>query len=76
MTGDELADIRRSLKLSIVRFGRALGHSGDDKNISRTMRRYESNEKEIPPWIARLALMFERYGVPEGFFEDDDHQPK
>ena len=71
MTGDELHDIRRRLKLSIVMFGRALGYGGDDKNINRTVRRYESNEKEIPPWIARLAIMFDRYGVPTDFLADE-----
>lgn len=72
MTGDELANIRKRLKLSLVRFGLALGYSGAEENINRTIRRYESNEKEIPPWIARLAIMFDRYGIPNDFIDDED----
>lgn len=76
MTGSELQAIRRRLKLSFVRFGLALGYSGADKNIQTTVRRYEADDKPIPPWIARLALMFERYGVPQDFLDEDENLPE
>lgn len=76
MTGSELQAIRRRLKLSFVRFGLALGYSGADKNIQTTIRRYESDDKPIPPWIARLALMFDRYGIPQDFLEEDENLPE
>ncbi|WP_072375399.1 helix-turn-helix transcriptional regulator [Hyphomicrobium sp. NDB2Meth4] len=75
MTGSELQAIRRRLKLSLVRFGLALGYSGADKNVQTTMRRYEADEKPIPPWIARLAIMFDRYGVPDDFRDEDERLP-
>jgi transcriptional regulator with XRE-family HTH domain len=65
MTGPEFAAIRKSLGLSVVAFGRALGYQGTDDTVSVTVRRYEApNGREIPPWIARLARMYERYGIP------------
>lgn len=76
MTGDELADIRRRLKLSIVNFGLALGYSGAEENINRTIRRYEIGDKPIPPWIARLAIMFDRYGVPRDFRDEGERLPE
>lgn len=72
MTGDELVAIRKSFGLSPAKFGRALGYTGD---IRATMRRYENGSKDIPPWIARLAIMFERHGIPPEWLEgSDDHQ--
>jgi transcriptional regulator with XRE-family HTH domain len=69
MTGDELVAIRKSFGLSPAKFGRALGYTGD---IRATMRRYENGSKDIPPWIARLAIMFERHGIPGDFLADGD----
>lgn len=69
MTGDELVAIRKGFGMSPAKFGRALGYQGD---IRGTMRRYENGSKEIPPWIERLALMFERHGIPDEWLEGDD----
>lgn len=65
MTGAELAAIRHKLGLSTVGMGRALGYEGADKTVSVTVRRYESEGRPIPPWIARLAAMYRRFGVPD-----------
>lgn len=70
MTGPEFAAIRKSLGLSVVEFGRAFGYQGSDETVSVTVRRYEApNGREIPPWIERLALMYEWYGIPSDFFK-------
>lgn len=76
MTGDELADIRKRLRLSTLRFGLALGYSGGDVNINRTIRRYEIGDKPVPPWIARLALMYDRFGIPQDFLDEDENLPE
>jgi hypothetical protein len=65
MTGPELASIRKTLGLGTVAFGRALGYEGADNTVSVTVRRYESDGRPIPPWIARLADMYRRFGVPD-----------
>lgn len=64
MTGSELKAIRRQLGLSTKELGRALGYRGNDNTISVQVRQYESDAREIPPWIERLAIMFGRHGVP------------
>jgi len=65
MTGPELAAIRKRLGLGTVAMGRALGYGGNDNTISVAIRKYESAGREIPPWIARLAHMYGRFGVPD-----------
>lgn len=68
MTGPELKAIRKRLGLSVIEMGRAIGYEGSDNTVNVTMRRYEApNGRTIPPWIARLAIMFDRFGVPEDF---------
>jgi len=74
MTGDDLNEIRCKLGLSTSEFGYALGFHGQRRGVSITIRRLESGEKEITPWVARLALMFEQHGVPPQFL-DPDFQP-
>lgn len=69
MTGVEFAAIRKRLGLSVIEMGRALGYQGTDNTVSVTIRRYEKGAP-IPPWIARLAIMFDRYGVPEDFLQN------
>ena len=64
MTGADLKAIRHKLKLSTTELGRALGYEGADNTISVTVRRYESGMRPIPPWIAKLADMYDRHGVP------------
>jgi len=76
MTGDELADIRKRLRLSTLRFGLALGYSGGDENINRTIRRYEIGDKPVPPWIERLAIMYDLHGIPQQFLDEDENLPE
>lgn len=71
MTGDDLNEIRTRLGLSTAQFGYALGFSGSKSNVSTTIRRFEHGDKPVPPWIARLAIMFDRYGVPREFHDED-----
>jgi transcriptional regulator with XRE-family HTH domain len=56
MNGETLKDIRNELDLTVVDFGLALGYTGNDNTISDTVRKYERGKKDIPPWIARLAI--------------------
>jgi transcriptional regulator with XRE-family HTH domain len=63
MTPAEFKSIRKSLGLSTVAMGRALGYEGEDNTVSVTVRRYESGGRPIPPWIARLAEMYGRHGL-------------
>ncbi len=64
MTGPALAAIRKKLGLSTAQFGQALGYTGTDAVVSGTLRKLESGHRPISPPIARLATMFDRYGVP------------
>lgn len=73
MTGDEMRKVRERLELSAARFGYAVGYSGPTTNVGRLVRRLESGERHIPPTIERLILMFETFGVPDGW--DDDRSP-
>jgi transcriptional regulator with XRE-family HTH domain len=66
MTGQELRTIRQGLRLSVIEMGLALGYQGNDNTLSVQIRRYELGERPIPPWIARLARMYARFGIPEG----------
>lgn len=65
MTGAELRTIRLGLGLSLSKWGGALGYSGDRQTLASAMHRYEAGERDIPEWIARLAIMYQRHGVPE-----------
>ena len=67
MTGPELRAIRLGLGLSLSKWGRALGYSGDRQVLASAMHRYEAGEREVPEWIARLAVMYQRHGVPDDF---------
>jgi transcriptional regulator with XRE-family HTH domain len=70
MTGNDLRSIRHRLGLSIVRFGRCLGYEGHHGTVNSLVRRYECGRKDIPPTIATLAIMFERFGIPKDILED------
>lgn len=69
MTGLELKQIRHRLGLSTTALGRAFGYEGGDVSTSGTIRKYESGQRPIPPWLARLALMFDEHGVPPEFLD-------
>lgn len=56
--------------------GRALGYEGQDNTVSVSVRRYEApHGRPIPPWIARLAIMFDRHGVPDEFLASTEDSP-
>ncbi|HTO28652.1 MAG TPA: hypothetical protein VL017_08680 [Devosia sp.] len=67
MTGGEMKAIRHRLGLSTVEMARAIGYVGAENTVSVTVRRYESDGRDIPPWIARLMRMFDLHGVPPEF---------
>ncbi len=63
MDGARFKEIRLALGLTRTEWGEALGYTGD--GIARQMGRFETGERgKIPVWIARLAVMYEHYGVP------------
>jgi hypothetical protein len=65
MTGPELRTIRLGLGLSLSKWGGALGYSGERQALATAMRRFEAGEREIPEWIARLAFMYQKHGIPK-----------
>ena len=67
MTGPELKALRLSLGLSVPQMGRALGYQGSNLVQGIAVRRYESGNRVIPTWIGRLATMFAKHGVPQGW---------
>ena len=69
MTGAELQAIRKSLGLSATRFGRALGFAGTPNTINVQIRRYENGTRAIPAWIARLAYLYGKHGIPKQFVD-------
>ena len=64
MKGAQLKAIRKALNLSASAWGRALGYSGSKSQIAVQVRRFERDDRRIPFWIARLALMYARHGIP------------
>lgn len=64
MNGATFKRIRKELGLTVIQWGLALGYLGNDNTVSVQVRRYELGTRDIPPWIARLAFMFGRFGVP------------
>ena len=67
MPGARLKAIRKKLRLPVIAFGRALGYGGTENTISTVVRKYELGTRDIPRYIARLAYMLERHGVPPEF---------
>lgn len=65
MTGAQLKQIREQLGLSVVDFGTALGYLGNTNSIWVRIREFERGKRLVPETVARLALMFKWYGVPE-----------
>jgi hypothetical protein len=63
MTGLELKVIRQGFGFSASRMGQALGYTGAKANIAAHIRRLERDARRIPPAVAKLALMYARYGI-------------
>lgn len=68
MTGSELKEIRNRLGLGVISFGRALGYSGNNNTVNVQIRQFEADTRPVPFWVERLAIMFDRYGVPPDWF--------
>lgn len=64
MTGAEMKFHRKRLGLSTTKLGRAFGYVGTDTSVSGTIRKYESGQRPIPPWLARLLRMYAKFGLP------------
>jgi transcriptional regulator with XRE-family HTH domain len=69
MTGEEMKAIRQRLGLSTSQLGRAFGYMGKDNTASVLIRTYESNGRPVPLYLERLLIMYDRYGIPEGWTE-------
>ena len=67
LTGSQFKAIRQRLKLEQLEWGRALGYTGEIGTITRQMRRFENEGHQIPIKTRRLAIMFDRHGVPADF---------
>ena len=68
MTGDELRQARVALGLSLGQLARACGYASQE-NGTTLLRRYERGEREVPGWMPRMLIMFERFGVPADFID-------
>lgn len=66
MTGSELREIRRRLKMDRLQFGQLIGYTGTQRNDETRLKKYE-NGPLVPLYIARLAWLIDvwvrRYGV-------------
>lgn len=62
----ELRRIRLDNKLKQKDFAKALGLSG-----SNHYSRYERGDRPVPPMLARVADMVDRFGLPRRWLEDD-----
>jgi transcriptional regulator with XRE-family HTH domain len=76
LTGRELRDIRKRLGLSLEGLGRAFGYEGARQSVKSTVHRYETGERPLPAWIARLAIMYDRNGIPDDFFPSTDEKSR
>lgn len=67
MTGPDLREIRQRLGLTAEAFGRALGYRGSRNAVQVQVAGMESGARVIPVERARLAAMYDRFGVPTDF---------
>jgi transcriptional regulator with XRE-family HTH domain len=66
LTGEELKAQREELGLSLSQLARACGYASVDNGVT-LLRRYERDEREVPPWLPRMLELFRRFGVPPDF---------
>lgn len=69
MKPSRLNEIRLKLGLTWDQFGKALGYGG--KSPAPNVQRFAKGERLLPPYLARLALMYERFGIPEDINRED-----
>ena len=73
MTPSHFKSIRKkTLRLSRLHLARALGYDGTRNTVRAQISKFENGSREVSPWIARLMLMFELYGVPLDFKDHPD----
>lgn len=83
MTGSELREVRRRLRLERLAMARLIGYTGTDRNDTMRIKRLENSGDPVPLYIARLVWLIEvwsrRYGelppFPEWPGYDFDHSP-
>jgi transcriptional regulator with XRE-family HTH domain len=61
MTGEEFKALRISFGFSQDQLALYLGYSGNHSTNRTTMDRYETGKRIVPPYIARLMWLIERY---------------
>ena len=62
-------EIRQKLGLTWEQYGKALGYGGDSPRGN--VFRFARGDRLIPKYIARLARMYEKYGIPKDIDKDD-----
>ena len=67
MTGQRLREIRERLGLTRAELAFAVGYAGKPTSLEIQIGRYETGARPVPPWIGRLAVMYDAYGVPERY---------
>lgn len=65
MTGPQFAAIRKRLGFTAEAFGRALGFGGNRNSLQGRISDMEASRRTITPTLARLAVMFDRFGIPD-----------
>jgi transcriptional regulator with XRE-family HTH domain len=70
MTGAELKAIRTKLNCTGEVFARVLGYGGSAQGLKTVVYLFESGRRDIPPAIARLAVMLGIHGVPNARWFD------
>ncbi len=56
MTGSQMREIRRELRMDRLAFARLIGYTGTDRNDALRVKRHE-NGKQIPLYLARLLWL-------------------
>ncbi len=65
MTGPDLKALRHRMGLHGPAFGRAMGYATPTNgSLASAVSRLEAMER-VPEWLGRLAVMYERHGIPE-----------
>ena len=67
MTPHRFNEIRTHLGLTWAEYGRVLGYGGE--NPRQAIHALYRGDRAIPPYIARLAMMLGRFGVPDDLGE-------
>ena len=67
MKPNELKAIRAKLGLTQLQFGRALGIGGADLGCSSYVSQMENGHESVSEARARLARMYDLFGVPDKF---------